>query len=106
MNRAFRITTPGIVSVAKQSAYIYAVLISCATEGQTLKIQNRETPNPKVLVPAYTLEGAPSDPAHPSNPRSLEWMDAPKLMKDGIDIVTTGSGEVSVWVDYETTEQT
>jgi hypothetical protein len=104
MNAAFRITGAGSVQVAKKTAYVFAVLISCTTAGQVLKIQNGETPNPKILVPAYSLEVAPTDPTHPTNPREFDWIHAPKLMKSGIYIVTTGAGEVTVWIDYGTTE--
>ncbi len=111
MNAAFRITNHDPVIVTNKSAYIFAALISCSNPGTTalkLHIQNGETP-PKILIPPYTLELEPTDPAHPSNPREFNWIDAPKLMKDGIEIQATGSAtdaDVSVWIDYETTEQT
>lgn len=106
MNAAFRITAAGNMQVTKDTAYVYAILIACTTAGQVLKIRNGETPDPKILVPPYTLEVEPSTAQKPLNPRYFEWLQAPKLMKNGIIINTTGTGEVTVWIDYRTADIT
>jgi hypothetical protein len=103
MNAAFRITAASTIQVTKDSAYVYAILIACTTAGQVLKIQNGETPA-KILVPPYTPEVEPTTAMKPLNPRYFDWLTAPKLMKNGIAIVTTGTGEVTVWIDYQTAE--
>lgn len=118
MNQAFRITTssPATIVVSAKSAYVYAILIAIANDGAQdwkLRIQNGEADpdGPKVLVPAYTLylepPTGPAEPFRPPNPRQFDWTHAPKLMKNGIKIVKspgTGTLDVSVWIDYETTE--
>jgi hypothetical protein len=108
MNNAFRITGSGLTVVANKTAYVFSVYIACsAVSGVlSLEIRNNETPNPKILVPAYPLEVAPTDPTHPTNPRSFDWIKTPKLMKKGIVIqgIGSGTGDVTVWIDYGTTE--
>jgi hypothetical protein len=109
MNAAFRITDNTLVTVVNKSAYVFAIVISCANPGTSalkLHIQNGETPA-KILIPAYTLEAEPVVAGHPPNPREFNWVDAPKLMKNGIKIQANGTAsdaDVSVWISYETTE--
>ena len=92
-----RITTAATTTVTSTRCLISQVVISCASAGTTfkLKIQDKATPSPFVLIPEFTLivptDGMPNV--------DLLWKDFPVSMDGGIDIITTGTpGEVSVWL--------
>lgn len=91
-----RITTSGTTTILAQSSHVSQVLVSCTNAGTawTLKIQNKEG-TPKVLIPAYTLLIG----------ITLFKFDESIMMRDGIDIVTSGTpGVVNVFIVAETNQ--
>jgi hypothetical protein len=111
-NYALIIKANAITPIVTATAYLFGLHISVVAQGTTwiLAVTDRSTPNAKVLVPAYTLYLEPdvgaTVPGRPANPRHFEWLEIPKLMQGGINIVTGPgtAGEVHVWADYITAD--
>ncbi len=91
-----RIVTSATTTPIDTSTYIVQYTIACSDAGSswTLKIQDKTSGNPFVLVPAFTLI-VPTD----GYPNAYMKFDEPIPMQGGIDIVTAGTeGEVFVWL--------
>ena len=99
--RAVQVVGAQTVTVIAQTAYIYGITINCHSDGQHIKIQDKGNPV-KILVGPYLLKAEPAstDPIWMVNPHIYEWANG-KVMDGGIDVVATGSGTASVWIDYQ-----
>jgi len=93
------INTKTTTQAVTESCLLLQVVIGCADAGTawTLKIQDGSSPNPFVVVPAFTLAVPTAD----GKPIQLNF-DYPLPMTGGIDIITAGTtagtGGVTVWL--------
>jgi hypothetical protein len=93
-----RITGNGTTTVIATSCLVYQIVVTCGVPGATwtLRIQDKATPNPFILVPEFTLS-QPSD----GYPNMIANFVNPLPMDGGIDIITaagTATREVAVWM--------
>lgn len=91
-----RIAASGTTTILSTSCLVRQITISCADAGTgwTLKIQDRRSDFPFVLIPAFTLT-VPTD----GNPNVQLTFQDPLPMEGGIDIITVGTpGEVAIWL--------
>ena len=104
VSKAFRITTSVTTNAFSQSVVLTQIVISVNNNGTAwdLRIQDRRSPNPFVLIPNVALS-APSAPSAVINtfPQGV-------YMMNGVDIVTTGPnpGEVAIWFGVQQTSGT
>jgi hypothetical protein len=100
--RSFQLVGAQTVDVVTQTAQIYGITINCESDGQHIEIRDKGAP-PKKLIGSFALKVEPlaADPLWMTNPHIYEWSNG-KIMDGGITIQTTGTGTVSVWIDYQT----
>ena len=102
---AKRITTAATTTLISKWAYVSSIYIACNAAGIALRVQDKgasvSPPQPvKVIVPTFTAT-VPTD----GKPTIIEFKDKVQ-MAGGIDVVTTGTGEVSIWVAGSLSEET
>jgi len=94
--RVIKITAAGTITVLNKTGYMLAVIASIATPGTlAITIQDKATPTPNKLVPPFDL----TPPAAGTGIVVRSWTaPQPVRMQGGIDIVTTGTGEIYFWL--------
>jgi hypothetical protein len=94
-----RISSNTTTNITDKGAAIKQIQISVASAGTSwkLRIQDRASPNPAVLIPDLAL----SAPTAPDTGKA--FYDVPIPMENGIDVVTpSGTPGVSdVWIAFE-----
>jgi hypothetical protein len=94
-----RITSNTTTNVTTKGAAVKQIQISVANAGTSwkLRIQDRASPNPAVLIPDLAL----SAPTAPDMGKAFYDVSIP--MENGIDIVTPSgtAGVVDVWIAFD-----
>lgn len=91
------ITTKTTTTLLSSPCLISQIVITCSDAGSdwTLKIQDKASPTPFIIVPPFTLQLLTD-----GQPNVNMNFQSPLLMDGGIDIITDGTtaGAVAVWV--------
>jgi hypothetical protein len=93
--KVYRITAAGTITVLDSTGYFLAIVASVVTPGTlAITIQDKAT-IPKKLLPPFDL----TPPGAGAGIVVRDWTaPQPLRMEGGIDIVTTGAGEVYFWL--------